>query len=161
MVAGPENDRGGRPGGGNRAVKEAVEVGRFHFRFECQAGCTNCCTQNGHVYLTEEDIGGMAGRLGMTREAFEGRYVNSKDDQPRLNMKLAERCHFLEEGRCRIHQVKPLQCRVFPYWPENVRTKRAWHGLRKYCPGVGAGELVQIGEVRREAEAYREAFPDL
>lgn len=142
-------------------MSEAAPVGRFHFRFACQAGCTNCCTQKGHVYLTEADIGRIAGHLGATREHFEGRYVNRHDDYPRLKMRLAEDCYFLREGGCSIHEVKPLQCRVFPYWPENVGTRAAWHGLRKYCPGVGVGQLVQIEKIRGEAEEYQEAFPDI
>ena len=142
-------------------MSERVEVGRFPFRFECQAGCTNCCTQSGHVYLTEEDIGRIAGYLGMGREEFETRYVTRKEEHPRLKMRLAEDCYFLVEGGCRIHPVKPMQCQVFPYWPENVGTRRTWHRLRKYCPGVGVGQLVQIERVRAEAQAYQEAFPDL
>jgi len=142
-------------------VSALVEVGQHRFRFACQQGCTNCCTQSGHVYLTEDDITTIAAHLELTPEQFEARYVTRRDDHPRLKMRLDENCFFLAQGGCRIHEVKPLQCRVFPYWPENVGTRRAWDRLRKYCPGVGVGELVQITEVRREAEAYREAFPDL
>jgi hypothetical protein len=142
-------------------MNHTVEVGRLHFRFECQPGCTNCCTQNGHVYLTEDDITTIAARLGLTPGEFEKRYVNRRDEHPRLKMRPNDRCFFLEDGGCRIHPVKPLQCRVFPYWPENVTSKAAWHRLRHFCPGVGVGPLVQIRTVRQEAESYREAFPDL
>lgn len=161
MVARAQSDRSRDAGGGEPTVSEQLTVGRFHFRFECQAGCTNCCTQKGHVYLSEEDIGRIAGFLGMEREAFEAQYVTRKEEYPRLKMRLAQDCYFLREGGCSIHEVKPLQCRVFPYWPENVGTRAAWQGLRKYCPGVGVGQLVQIERVRAEAEAYREAFPDI
>jgi hypothetical protein len=142
-------------------VNGTVEVGRLHFRFECQPGCTNCCTQNGHVYLTEADITTIAGHLGLTPAEFEKRYVTRRDEHLRLKMRSNERCYFLEDGACRIHPVKPLQCRVFPFWPENVTSKAAWHRLRRFCPGVGVGPLVQIQAVRQEAEAYREAFPEL
>jgi hypothetical protein len=142
-------------------VSAGVEVGRFNFRFECQAGCTNCCTQTGHVYLTADDIERLACFAGLPREKFEEKYITRRDTHPRLRMRLGERCYFLLDGGCSVHAAKPLQCRIFPYWPENVDSRASWHRLRKYCPGIGAGALVQIGTVRREAETYREAFPDL
>ena len=137
-----------------------VEVGKFNFRFQCQPGCTNCCTQNGHVYLTEEDIERISAYLGLEREVFEKRYVYRTQHHVRLTVPRADSCHFLVEGGCSIHEVKPLQCRVFPSWPENVASRSAWKGLRRYCPGMGVGPLVQIEAVREQAQAYREAFPD-
>jgi len=35
-------------------------------RFTCQPGCTNCCNQQGFVYLTETDLVRAAAFLGMT-----------------------------------------------------------------------------------------------
>ena len=142
-------------------MTEPVEVGRFNFRFECQRGCTNCCTQSGHVFLTDEDIARMATYLGLERAEFEKRYVYRTKWGPRLNEPRAHPCHFLVDGGCSIHEVKPLQCRAFPFWPENVVARSAWKALRRYCPGVGVGPLVQIDVIREQAQACREAFPDL
>ncbi len=44
-------------------------------RFECQPGCTNCCEQQGFVYLTEDDLDRIAEYVGMTAREFERRYV--------------------------------------------------------------------------------------
>ena len=44
-------------------------------RFTCQAGCTNCCDQQGYVYLTEEDLIRVAEFVGLSAAAFEARYV--------------------------------------------------------------------------------------
>lgn len=138
-----------------------IEVGKVNFRFECQRGCTNCCTQSGHVYLTEEDIDRIAAHLELDRETFEKRYVYRTRQQARLTVPRAHSCHFLLPDGCGIHEVKPLQCRVFPYWPENVTGRTAWKALRRYCPGVGVGPLVEIEAVRAQTASYREAFPDL
>src|ERR1039457_2767618 len=55
-------------------------------RFECQPGCTACCTQKGFVYLTAADLPRMASFLGMTPAAFERRYVYRTDRKStRLN----------------------------------------------------------------------------
>ncbi|HYM11442.1 MAG TPA: YkgJ family cysteine cluster protein [Bryobacterales bacterium] len=142
-------------------MTEPVKVGLFNFRFECQRGCINCCTRSGHVFVTEEDIGRIAAHLGLERGAFEKRYVYRSKLGARLTVPSAHGCHFLVEGGCSIHEVKPLQCRVFPYWPENVATRSAWKGLRRYCPGVGVGPLVQIETVRAQAQSYCDAFPEL
>lgn len=138
-----------------------VAVGRFNFRFECQTGCTNCCTQNGHVYLNEDDITRISAHLGLERDTFEKRYLCRSPEGMRLTFPRPDSCHFLVSSGCKIHEVKPLQCRTFPYWPENVRNRASWKALRRYCPGIGVGPLVQIEVVRQEAQCYREAFPDL
>jgi hypothetical protein len=44
-------------------------------RFECQPGCTECCTQRGFVYLSEQDLVRAAAFLGMAAAEFERRYV--------------------------------------------------------------------------------------
>src|SRR2546425_371953 len=118
-------------------MTEPVAIGRFNFRFECQPGCTNCCTQSGYVYLTEEDVDRIAAHLHLDRETFEERYVCRSEDRVRLSMSRTQACHFLRAGGCSIHGVKPLQCRVFPYWPENVANRSDWKALRSYCPGIG------------------------
>ena len=44
-------------------------------RFQCQPGCTNCCEQQGFVYLTEGDLERIADYVGMTVREFEKRFV--------------------------------------------------------------------------------------
>jgi hypothetical protein len=55
-------------------------------RFECQPGCTNCCTQKGFVYLTELDLTRIAKFLGMRADDFERRYVYRTARQLRLRV---------------------------------------------------------------------------
>src|SRR5579884_206445 len=161
MAPRAQTDPARRRFGSEDAMSGPVEVGRFNFRFECQKGCTNCCTQKGHIFLTEEDISRIAAHLRLHPKAFEKRYVCRGKYGPRLTLPRSQSCHFLVEGGCGIHEVKPLQCRTFPYWPENVASRSAWKKLRNYCPGIGVGPLVQIQAVREQAQAYQDAFPDL
>ena len=70
-------------------------------------------------------------------------------------------CEFLAEGGCSIHAVKPTQCRTFPFWPELVETRRAWHETGAWCPGIGKGELVNIELIQSTAEVMRAAHPNL
>jgi Fe-S-cluster containining protein len=142
-------------------MSELVEIGKINFRFECQPGCINCCTQSGHIYVTEEDLDRISAYVGLDRKAFEERYVYRTKNRLRFTVPRTRWCHFLTPTGCTIHAVKPLQCRTFPYWPENVTGRSAWKDLRRYCPGVGVGPLVQIEAVRQQAQTYRNAFPDI
>jgi uncharacterized protein len=130
-------------------------------RFECQPGCTACCRKQGFVYLTEGDLLRAAAYLGMTAEAFERKYVYRTRRLLRLRTPRDTRCHFLSEGGCSIHPVKPAQCRIFPFWPELVESRREWHKAAAWCPGIGKGALVQIETAQREAAEMRESYPTL
>lgn len=125
-------------------------------RFECQPGCTACCEQKGFVYLTEPDIPRVAEYLGMTPAAFEQRYVYRTKRQRRLRVPREATCPFLQNGGCSIHPAKPTQCRVFPYWPELVDSRREWRKTARYCPGIGKGPLVQIEVAREWSQEMRE-----
>ncbi len=106
-------------------------------RFECQPGCTNCCEQQGFVYLTEDDLVRIAEYVGMTARDFERRYVYRTSHRLRLRVPRQQQCHFLRDGGCSIHAVKPVQCRLFPFWPELVESKREWKKTAAWCPGNG------------------------
>lgn len=113
-------------------------------RFECQRGCTQCCEQEGFVYLTEEDLVRIAGYLGLQPVEFERQYVYRTKNKLRLRTPRHGRCHFLADGGCSIHEVKPLQCSTFPFWSGLVDSKREWAKTAKWCPGIGQGPLINI-----------------
>jgi len=141
-------------------MPKPVVVGDFEFRFECVSGCTACCTRSGHVYVTGEDAHSASKYLQISELEFTEKYCEQEDGELRLSNKLDVDCHFLEENGCSIHPAKPLQCRTFPYWPELVDRRRNWRRTARSCPGIGEGPLVRIEEIRAQAEAYRDAFPE-
>jgi len=130
-------------------------------RFECQPGCTECCTQRGFVYLAEGDAERIAAFLGMAPAEFERRYVYRTARQSRLRVPRDAQCSFLREGGCSIHPVKPVQCRIFPFWPELVESRREWKKTAGYCPGIGKGPLVQIETAKEQAAEMRRAYPQM
>ena len=130
-------------------------------RFECQKGCTACCEQQGFVYLSAEDLPRIAKFLGLAEKEFERRYVYRTRHLLRLRVPRHAQCHFLREGGCSIHQVKPVQCRIFPFWPELADSKREWRKTAAWCPGIGKGELVQIETVRARAGEMRASYPGM
>jgi Fe-S-cluster containining protein len=138
----------------NEVVAEAL-------RFECQSGCTACCEQKGFVYLSDDDILRAAAYLRMTPAEFERKYVYRTARRARLRVPAAANCHFLFEGGCSIHAAKPTQCRVFPFWPELLESRREWRKTARYCPGIDKGPLIQIDAARAQAREMREACPAL
>jgi uncharacterized protein len=128
-------------------------------RFECVPGCTNCCQVQGWVYITEDDLSRAAAFLQMTAEAFEAEYVVRTKHLLRLRKPRDSQCHFLHGGGCRIHPVKPVQCRLFPFWPELVEDRDSWQEAAQNCPGIGKGSLIQIGQAMETASEMRRAYP--
>lgn len=133
----------------------------MQLRFECQPGCTKCCEKQGFVYLTEEDHLRIAEYLGMTPDAFEKQHLFRTKRLRRLRVPRHAQCEFLTSDGCRIHQVKPLQCRTFPFWPELIDSRKSWGETGKWCPGIGKGELVNIEMAQTQAEEMRLAHPHL
>jgi uncharacterized protein len=128
-------------------------------RFRCVPGCTNCCRVQGWVYITETNIREAAGFLKLTIEEFESRYVVRTKNTLRLRKPQGSQCHFLNEGGCGIHPVKPVQCRLFPFWPELVESRTEWDDAGQKCPGIGKGPLIQIGTAMEVANEMRTAYP--
>jgi hypothetical protein len=103
----------------------------------------------------------MAAFLGLTPGAFERKFVYRTKNRARLRIPRDANCHFLFAGGCSIHAAKPTQCRIFPFWPELVESRREWRKTARYCPGMGKGPLVQIENARAQAREMREAYPGL
>ena len=130
-------------------------------RFACQPGCINCCNVQGYVYLTEDNLRDAARYLRLSAAEFEQRYVYRTRHLLRLRKPRHSQCHFLRDNGCSIHPAKPTQCRLFPFWPELVKSTRAWDAAAHACPGIGQGPLVQIGEALEIASEMEQAYPTI
>jgi Fe-S-cluster containining protein len=84
-------------------------------KWVCQR-CTACCRWPGHVRVTEEEIGLMAGHLGIAEHDFIQRYTRLRFDRKGLVLEEQEggACIFLDGMDCLVQGVKPKQCRDFP-----------------------------------------------
>ncbi len=130
-------------------------------RFACQSGCTRCCDTKGFVYITESDLKNIAKHVGMSAKAFEQQYVIRFRHILRLRKPKKSQCHFLNDGGCSVHVVKPVQCRTYPFWPELVENQAAWKDEAKRCPGIEKGDLIQIGTACEIADEMKTAYPSL
>ena len=138
-----------------------ADVTQGSLRFACQTGCTRCCRVKGFVYLSEADLLRAAEYLGLTPAEFEAKYVIRYRTLLRLRRTEKSECHFLGESGCSIHPAKPTQCRLYPFWPELVEDRQAWEQERAVCPGIGKGDLIQIGSACEMAHEMKDAYPTM
>ncbi len=116
--------------------------------FECKTGCIKCCSIPGFIFVHEREIAGMAEFFKMPEDAFMDKYIKHYYGEVfRINCPENDPCMFLTDEGCEIYPVRPVQCRSFPFWPENVNNKKNWDKLKKMCPGIGAGRLYTIDEI--------------
>lgn len=109
----------------------------YAFGFECRRSGNCCAIPGGFVRVTPEEAVALAGRLGLTVEAFASRYLRA--DGTTLVDGPNGACTFLQEGRpagCSVYEVRPARCRTWPFWPE-LRTDPVLERLvRRTCPGI-------------------------
>lgn len=128
-------------------------------RFECTQ-CGNCCTgPAGYVWFTPEEGRAMAGALGIDLNVFLKRYartVGGHDSLREYKTDHGHDCVFLDrtsrpgKAICSIYKTRPKQCRTWPFWPENLKSKRAWQIVKRTtpCPGIGQGRVIPIEAIR-------------
>lgn len=134
--------------------------------FECTQ-CGACCTgPEGYVLVSDDEADRMARAMKLKPAVFRERYLRKLSIGWSLNEKGTEHgqdCVFLDretlpgKAVCGIYEHRPLQCRTFPWWPENLQSQRAWKRLGRGCEGVGRGGIVRIEEIRIERDRMIEA----
>jgi Fe-S-cluster containining protein len=144
--------------------------------FTCSQ-CGNCCTGGpGFVWVSREEIVRLAEFLRITPEETVEKYCRMVDGQFSLkefrNSAGNYDCVFLKEEkvtapagqggglvvatrrRCSVYDVRPLQCRTWPFWPENLWSRKTWDHAARRCHGMNAGRR---HFTREKIEALRDA----
>ncbi|HHM02807.1 MAG TPA: YkgJ family cysteine cluster protein [Caldithrix abyssi] len=121
--------------------------------FNCRKDCSRCCEINGgYVFVSEANIKKIAKFLKRSVVEIRERYTYEVKGMRSLKDRDGQACVFLEEGKCTIYPVRPLQCRTYPFWPQNVKSTRRWRQVMEDCPGIGEGKVYD----RKEIEAVFE-----
>ncbi len=110
-------------------------------KFECTS-CGKCCKVDGDVWLAPEEVEQIMAFLGYNDsdkdasiDNFRKKYVRAEvtpsDGNQSLSWMCLKRkenaCIFLDQGgQCSIYDVRPVQCKTYPFWPSLLKNKEAW-----------------------------------
>jgi uncharacterized protein len=126
--------------------------------FTCSQ-CGNCCTGGpGYVWVSSEEIKRLATFLKLSTRDVIAQYCRKIGDRYSLkenrNVAGDYDCVFLKEipvhkedddrviytrRVCTVYDVRPLQCRTWPFWDGNLASKKAWDNSAKRCHGMNHG----------------------
>ena len=130
--------------------------------FECTS-CGNCCTgPEGAVWFDDQEGREMAENLGMSEKDFLKAYTRKIHGNRSLNEHETEHgfdCVFLDretrpgKAICSIYEVRPVQCRTWPFWPEVVRSRAAWRAGVLSSGWVGCVRLFHRLQAHGELDA--------
>lgn len=133
-------------------------------RFSCTQ-CGNCCSgPPGYVLVSDEEARAFAAHLSITVEAFLERYTHMTREGRSLTeveTEFGRDCVFLDrtsrpgKAVCSAYEVRPAQCRTWPFWPSNLRSSQAWERAKGVCPGMDKGTLYTPVQIRVQRDAYR------
>jgi Fe-S-cluster containining protein len=127
--------------------------------FECQ-GCGACCSGDpGFVWVNDTCRAEMCKRLGISEEEFDERYTRHAHKGRCLTERENGDCVLLDEEtrRCLVYEERPVQCRTWPWWPENLESKHHWDRCAEDCPGINRGRTHSASYILEELEKDRAA----
>jgi Fe-S-cluster containining protein len=115
--------------------------------------CGACCTgAPGYVWVIDEEIAALADHRRMTVEAFGRKFVRRVGDRYSLVERPGGDCIFWDRAvGCTVYEARPVQCRTWPFWPENLESPEDWEHITTICPGSGQGQLFTVEEIRATA----------
>lgn len=114
----------------------------FSYSFDpsaCASCAGRCCSgESGYIYVTHEESLAIANFLGISLEEFMQEYLFKKWYKYSIKERVvgdSYECIFFDKQKngCTIYEVRPLQCRTFPFWDH---FKNRVDELKKECPGV-------------------------
>ena len=119
--------------------------------FEC-GQCGRCCSgpNEGYIWITKPEIELLAKHLNLTVEQLHQEYLK------RIGLRISiieypqtKDCIFLTNGCCRIYNVRPNQCRTWPFWPDNLKNPNDWNTAAIKCHGINHGRLYTFQEIEK------------
>lgn len=132
-------------------------------QFECTQ-CGACCSgSSGTVEFTAEEAQGMASILGISYADFLSQYTERhgptwilrevpSPEGEGFDCILLQRDPDRGTTRCLVHRERPMQCRTWPFWPENLKSPRTWRQAARECEGIDRGPKVGFQEICQQRD---------
>lgn len=125
-------------------------------RFACTR-CGNCCTgRPGFVWVTDDEVRAIADFRSEPIDEVVGLYTRREVRQRSLKERANGDCIFYDrQAGCTIYDVRPRQCRTWPFWESTTASPADWAVAAAECPGCDHGELIPADEITRRVKAVR------
>jgi len=121
--------------------------------FRCTQ-CGNCCTgAPGVVWVTEQEIRDIAEHTGQSIGEVRLEHTRLFGGRTSLKEYANGDCTFFDPQTrgCQIYEVRPTQCRTWPFWNSNLESPAAWKRCQDDCPGAGTGDFFALEQVEQRA----------
>ena len=126
-------------------------------QFECRV-CGRCCTGgSGYVWVSQEEIDRIAAKMGLTSMMFEQVFVWTVSAKRRSLKEYPNGdCVLLSDKtrQCRFYLERPIQCRTWPFWSQNLVSPKTWEAVAATCPGCNRGKLYTLEEIEERRKAF-------
>ncbi|MHC5053650.1 MAG: YkgJ family cysteine cluster protein [Planctomycetota bacterium] len=118
-------------------------------RFGCTA-CGGCCGGfPGFVWVSDEEAEVLGARFDLSAKEFRAEYCRRVGTRWTLRETGNWNCVLLVRGKCRVYDDRPVQCRTFPFWDENLDCPEDWARAARHCPGMDSGPTLDFAEIER------------
>ena len=118
-------------------------------QFECTQ-CGGCCSgEPGMVWVDQGEVQALARAMNMDEDSFRDRFARRIGARWSLVEYPDGDCIFLDPQTrgCSVYEARPTQCRTWPFWSSNLKTRKAWEQTCQDCPGAGTGRLYSLSEI--------------
>jgi Fe-S-cluster containining protein len=115
----------------------------FSYKFDankCSQCEGNCCIgESGYIWITPKEIGELAKFLNISEQELFAKYVFKQGYKFSIKEKQLDQNNFacvffdLDKKQCSIYDVRPTQCRTFPFWDY---FKNKVNEVKEECPAI-------------------------
>lgn len=95
----------------------------------------------------------MARKLGLSTILFEQAFVwTVRGRKKSLREYPNGDCVLLDEKTrgCKAYGDRPIQCKTWPFWAQNIDSPKSWAATAKICPGCDQGRLYTLEEIEEQ-----------
>lgn len=138
--------------------KPDPDFGETGLHFQCTM-CGNCCSgPEGYVLVDDAEAAAFAAHFQITVAEFLNTYTRPTSAGRSLTEKTTphgQDCIFLDREKipgkavCGHYDLRPKQCRTWPFWNSLLVSRKRWEQTKRLCPGLDKGPRFEPEEIKR------------
>jgi Fe-S-cluster containining protein len=140
-------------------TKKHWYVGGLHF--QCNE-CGQCCSGpgEGYIWVHGKEIEFIADYLKTSVSQLRKKYLRRIGLRTSITENSTTKdCIFLERSKgkrfCRIYNVRPNQCRTWPFWSSNLKSINTWNEAAQKCRGINRGRIFSYEEIEKTRKSKK------